>query len=66
VKVGSNSVHLPFASVSSLAWSPDGTHFVVVAQKTKTAFPDVYTVKIDGTNPVRLTKNYDASSAWWG
>jgi len=65
VKVGSNSVHLPFASVSSLTWSPDATHFVVVAQKTKTAFPDVYTVKVDGTNPVRLTTNYNASSATW-
>jgi Tol biopolymer transport system component len=65
VKVGSNSVHLPFASVSSFTWSPDGTHFVVVARKTKTAFPDVYTVKVDGTNPVRLTTNYNAGSATW-
>ena len=64
--VGSNPVHLPFASVTSLAWAPDGTHFVVVARKTKNAFQDVYTVKTDGTDPVRLTKYYDASGANWG
>jgi Tol biopolymer transport system component len=65
LKVGSNTVHLPFASVTSLAWAPDGTHFVVVARKTKNAFQDVYTVKTDGTDPVRLTKYYDASGANW-
>jgi Tol biopolymer transport system component len=63
VVVGDTQVHLPFAVVSSLAWSPDGTQFVVVARKTKTGFPDVYTVKTDGTDPVRLTKYYDAISA---
>jgi Tol biopolymer transport system component len=63
VEVGQTTVHLPFASVSSLAWSPDGTQFVVVASPTKTGFQDVYTVKTDGTDPLRLTTNYDASSA---
>jgi Tol biopolymer transport system component len=62
-KIGQTAVHLPFASVSSLAWSPDGSRFVVVARKTKTGFDDVYTVKTDGTDPVRLTRYYDASSA---
>jgi Tol biopolymer transport system component len=48
-----------------LAWSPDGTRFVVTARKTKAALPDVYTVRTDGTDPVQLTKNYDASGATW-
>jgi Tol biopolymer transport system component len=65
VMVGQTSVHLPFASVTSLAWSPDGTHFVVTASKTKNAIPDVYTVKTDGSGTVRLTQNYDASGASW-
>jgi Tol biopolymer transport system component len=60
---GEGTVQLPFASVNSLAWSEDGTRFVVVARTTKTAFQDVYTVKTDGTDPVRLTKYYNASSA---
>ena len=66
VTVGQSHVNLPFASVASLAWSPDGTHLVVTARKTKNSIPDVYTVKTDGTDPVRLTTNYDASGASWG
>jgi Tol biopolymer transport system component len=65
VVVGSTQVTLPFASVTSLTWSPDGTHFVVTARKTSTAVPDLYTVRTDGTDPVQLTKNYDALSAGW-
>lgn len=65
-KVGPSTVHLPFNSVISIAWSPDGTRFVVDARTTKTDFYDVYTVKTDGTDPVRLTKHYDASGASWG
>jgi len=63
VVVGSTQTKLPFAQVVSLAWSPDGTRFVVTARKTKTATPDVFTVKTDGTDPVRLTTNYDALGA---
>lgn len=63
--VGSSSVKLPFAQVTSLAWSPDGAQFVVTARKTANADPDVYTIGADGRNPVRLTQNYDASGAIW-
>ena len=63
--VGSANVKLPFASVTSLAWSPDGSHFIVTAQKAKTAVPDVYTVRTDGTDAVRLTTNFDAWGASW-
>jgi hypothetical protein len=66
VVVGATRIHLPFAWVNSLAWSPDGTRFVVVATKIETGFQDVYTVKTNGTNPHRLTKYYDASSATSG
>lgn len=65
VVVGSTQTQLPFTDVTSLAWSPDGTRFVVTAQRSRTAAPDVYTVKTDGTDPVRLTKNYDALGATW-
>ncbi|HEY8774128.1 MAG TPA: hypothetical protein VIM05_06120, partial [Gaiellaceae bacterium] len=65
VVVGAQVEKLPFTSVTSLAWSPDGTRFVVTASSTKTAPLDVYTVRTDGTNPVRLTKNYDALGARW-
>jgi dipeptidyl aminopeptidase/acylaminoacyl peptidase len=34
VVVGSTQVQLPFARVESLAWSPDGTRFVVSAEQT--------------------------------
>lgn len=66
VVVGSKRVRLPFSQVTSLAWSPDGTRFVVTALAPNTASFDVYTVKTDGTDPVRLTRNYDALGAHWG
>jgi Tol biopolymer transport system component len=67
VVVGSTQVQLPFAQVSSLSWSPDGTRFIVTAQKTLSddSEPDVYTVNTDGTDPVRLTTGYDARGATW-
>jgi Tol biopolymer transport system component len=65
VVVGSSQVTLPFAQVTSLAWSPDGTRFVVTARKNDAPALDVYTVKTDGSDPVRLTTNYDASGASW-
>jgi Tol biopolymer transport system component len=64
--VGTTTFQLPFAQVESLAWSPDGTHFVVTASKTRSGPPDVYTIRTDGTHLVRLTKNYDATAASWG
>lgn len=65
VVVGSTQVKLPFASITALAWSPDGTRFVVTAHKKKNDPADLYTVGIDGTHPLRVTKNYDASGASW-
>jgi Tol biopolymer transport system component len=65
VVVGSTQTKLPFASVTSLAWSPDGTRFVVTARTKGSVAPDVYTVRTDGTDPIRLTKNYDASGVSW-
>ena len=65
VVVGSTQVKLPFASVTSLAWSPDGTRFVVTARKLRTDPLDVFTVRTDGTEPVQLTTDYDASGVSW-
>jgi Tol biopolymer transport system component len=63
--VGSTQTTLPFASASSLAWSPDGTRLVVTARNRRTAPADVYTVDADGTDLVRPTTNYNSSSASW-
>jgi Tol biopolymer transport system component len=65
VVVGSQVVKLPFTSVTSLVWSADGTRFVVTARTTKTGPFDIYTVKTDGADPIRLTKNYDAVGVRW-
>lgn len=60
--VGSSHVQLPFAQITALAWSPDGTSFVVTARRTRDAAAlDVYRVRTDGSQVVRVTKNYDAS-----
>jgi Tol biopolymer transport system component len=58
-------VPLPFVQVRTLAWSPDGTHLVVVAKAAGTASFDVYTLRTDGTDLRRITRNIDASSADW-
>jgi Tol biopolymer transport system component len=65
VVVGSTQVKLPFTSISSLAWSPDGTRFIVTARTKGSPAPDLYTVRTDRTDPMRLTKNYDASGVSW-
>ncbi len=53
------NVHpLPFTAVASLAWSADGTRFYVVAKTRRSVGFDLYSVHLDGTHPVRLTKNY--------
>jgi hypothetical protein len=49
---------LPFTTVISLAWSADQTRFYVVATKRGSPSFDLYSVHLDGTHPVRLTKNY--------
>jgi hypothetical protein len=54
------------------AWSADGrlayrlglTSSTVVVGSTQVP-PDVNTVRTDGTDPVQLTKSYDASGANW-
>ena len=63
--VNGAKVRLPFTAVKSLAWSPDGTRFVVAAKTKGAATFDVYTVRTDGTGVRRITRNVDASSADW-
>jgi Tol biopolymer transport system component len=68
VVVDGSSVQLPFAEVTSLSWSPDGTRFVVTALESTKGYltaTDVYTVNTDGTDPVRLTTGYNARGAEW-
>jgi Tol biopolymer transport system component len=65
VVVNGKKVALPFAQVRSLAWSPDGTRFLVAAKPKRAPTFDLYTVKTDGTDVQRLTFNLDVSSADW-
>jgi Tol biopolymer transport system component len=68
VVVGGGSpqrVQLPLAEVTSLAWSPDGTRFVIGARAVGTAAPDIYTLRTDGTDVRRLTTDLDAGSPSW-
>lgn len=65
VVVQGRKVALPFAQVRSLAWSPDGTRFLVAAKAKGTPTFDLYTVRIDGTGVQRLTSNMDVSSGDW-
>jgi Tol biopolymer transport system component len=46
--------------------SPSGSSIVYSAPDFDAGPANVYTVKTDGTDPVRLTRNYDASGATWG
>jgi Tol biopolymer transport system component len=65
VVLGSKHVTLPFAQIASLAWSPNGTRFLVVARKKSDPAFDVYTVKTNGADPTRLTWNYGVTGASW-
>ena len=65
VVVNGSKVALPFAQVRSIAWSPDGTRFLVTAKAKGTPTFDLYTVAIDGTDVQRLTQNLDVSSGDW-
>ncbi len=65
VVVQGKKVPLPFTAVSSLAWSPDGTHFLVAAKAKGTPTFDLYTVRTDGTDVQRITSNMDVSSGDW-
>lgn len=65
VVVDSAQTRLPFTKVASLAWSPDGTRFAVVARTTPNGPLDVYTVNTDGSDPIQLTQNYGAIAVSW-
>jgi len=65
VVVNGSKVALPFAQVRSLAWSPDGTRFLVAAKAKGTPTFDLYTVATDGTDVQRLTSKMDVSSGDW-
>ncbi len=65
VIVQGRRVALPFTQVRSIAWSPDGTRFLVAAKAEGTPTFDLYTVRIDGTGARRLTSNMDVSSGDW-
>ena len=63
--VQGRKIPLPFARLTSLAWSPDGTRFLVTAKAQNTPAFDLYTVRIDGTGVRRLTTNLDVSGGDW-
>jgi Tol biopolymer transport system component len=63
--VDATQTQLPFTDVTSLAWSPDSSRFVVTARTFPTSPFDLYTVNTDGTDPTQLTHNYDALAASW-
>jgi Tol biopolymer transport system component len=65
VVVGSTETQLPFTDVTSLAWSPEGTRFLVAARTTQTGPFDLYTVNTDGSDPIQLTQNYDTLAVSW-
>lgn len=65
VVVQGTKVQLPFAAVKTLAWSPDGTRFLLAAKPKGAPTFDLYTVKTDGTDVVRLTSNMDVSGGDW-
>lgn len=65
VVVQGRKVRLPFAQVRSLAWSPDGTRFLVAARPRNAPTFDLFTVRIDGTGAHRLTRNLDVSGGDW-
>ncbi len=65
VVVNGSKVALPFAQVQSIAWSPDGTRFLVAAKAKGAPTFDLYTVATDGTDVQRLTSNMDVSSGDW-
>ena len=65
VVVRGTKVQLPFEQVKSLAWSPDGTRFLVAAKPRNAPTFDVFTVRTDGTDARRLTSNMDVSGADW-
>lgn len=50
---------------SDLRWSPDGEQFAFVADWTH-GTPQIYTIKVDGTNATRLTQeNFEETCPYW-
>jgi Tol biopolymer transport system component len=58
-------IRLPFVRVLSLAWSPGGSRLVAAARLPETATTDVYTLRPDGTDIRRVTRDIGAQSASW-
>ena len=58
-------VQLPFTEIGSIAWSPDGTRFLVTGRTKGAAVYDVYTVRTDGSGLWRLTTNIEAYGVSW-
>jgi TolB protein len=65
VVVAGKRVALPFRLIGDLAWSPDGTRFLVTGIRPGAAVADAYSVHTDGTDLQRLTTNLDVSGASW-
>jgi Tol biopolymer transport system component len=66
VVVGSRApVKLPFARVTSLGWTADATRLVLVASQTRNGPSDLWTVTVEGKDPVRLTRNFDVYSRFY-
>jgi Tol biopolymer transport system component len=67
VVVGTSApVELPFARITWLGWTPDGTRLLVVASTTRLGASDLWSITTDGTKPVRLTKNFGVGSDYFG
>lgn len=62
------SIELPAGYASNAArWSPDGTRFVLGLYQPGRSRPNIYTMKIDGTDVSRLTSTAQESSfGTWG
>jgi Tol biopolymer transport system component len=65
VVVAGKRVTLPFRLIGDLAWSPEGTRFLVTGIGPGDAVADAYSLRTDGTDLQRLTKNLDVSGASW-
>jgi len=58
-------ISLPFPRVDGLDWSPDGTRFVVSARARGSATSDLYTLRTDGRDVRRLTRNLATFDPSW-
>jgi Tol biopolymer transport system component len=58
IVIGPKIIQLPFQQVGSLRWTPDGTRLLVTANPQTYRGYDLYSIKPDGTDLARLTKNF--------